>query len=188
MRCPYEGRRGDARTTTSLPASPLNSVSWSISSCAILRDGSDSASRTEHPGPARHPGLPQADIYLKIGKSSSSAQLKYCPVSFRSFSSLRFLLCFTSVEENCFDCIFLVDLSKQGHSPWCYDSTREDNSSGWVAALVAGSELLFRVTGVSLQTASQLSVLSFHREEQILWALFSFHVHTRGNRHVRSPR
>lgn len=135
MRCPCEGRRGDARTTTSLPASPPRSLSWSISSCATLGDSSDSACRTEHPGPAQHPVLPWADIYLNIGKSFSSARLKYCPISSHSFSPLLFLPCFTLVEENCFDCIFLVDikyLSKQGHSPWSYDSTHEDNGSGWV--------------------------------------------------------
>ena len=36
------------------------------------------------------------------------------------------------------------------------------------AALVAGRELLLCVVGVSLQTASQLSILSFFGEEQIL--------------------
>jgi len=36
------------------------------------------------------------------------------------------------------------------------------------ANLIVGRELLLRVTEVSLQTASQLSNLSFHGEEQIL--------------------
>lgn len=154
-----------------MPTALLNYTSWSFSSHAILRSGSSPASRTGLPGPP-HRGtelLPSAAETL--------------PARSRSFPSLLSLPCFTLVKENCFDCIFLVDikcLSKQDQSPQSCDSAHQDNGSGWArfprrrrgAAPPCHG-------GVSPGVVTAQHVPSFQGKEQTLRALLS--LHTCGN-------
>lgn len=100
-------------------------------------------------------------------------------------SSLLFLLCFTLVKENCFDCIFLVDikyLSEQGQSPSSYNSMHRDNSSGCVCFPCSRQERReTHVTGAALQTSQLSTSQAFKGRSRSCEPPYS-HLHTCGKR------